>query len=293
MEKELIKKNGEDGIEREKELIKKVLLAKIHGDYSHDLYVEQLKQEVDKTNEYVRGYLDYIDLKPDEISTGFESVVSESVKYRDMIALKNKIDSGEGNISDDIIYRTNNVNFTFHYNQTKELLKMMQWYFDNNYDITSSKEKLVDAVLESEVRMLPLRNELTDRELNLNIPEEDLKFPNFHALLVSFMKMLLVHHFTKGTLAMAFDTFKNNKAEDSISGNMLYLLFDTAAVLKLAKEYGISKEELGLVDIIKDAKKPFVEMGDRGNFSDILDKLDYLVEDVDSFLDSYSKEREK
>ena len=290
-------------LNKEKSIIKDLLLSRINNDGYKEIYETYLRQTMDVTNALAKEYFDSEDAKEFDYMLTPESKapVKDAMNnsffgkcYDYMQLFELNKDLGENySVDKDIDYRRKKMTFVIDYNISKRLLEMIDWYFGVVGDTTHNKEQFVDMVVLDAERIFALRNELTGRSLDFNFDKEELNIRNFRAFLIAMLKIRLCGNYTIVNIEMGKQTDEAKGQKDTMSGALLFQLLNTATFISLAKEYGYTTEDLKLDSSIDAVRKAVMYFPDAQGFVESVSEVDNLVENADSLANRFLTQKLK
>ena len=290
-------------LNKEKSIIKDLLLSRINNDGYKGIYETYLRQTMDVTNALAKEYFDSEDAKEFDYMLTPESKapVKDAMNnsffekcYDYMQLFELNKDLGENySVDKDIDYRRKKMTFVIDYNISKRLLEMIDWYFGVVGDTTHNKEQFVDMVVLDTERVFALRNELTGRSLDFSFDKEELNIRNFRAFLIAMLKIRLCGNYTMVNIEMGKQTDEAKGQKDTMSGALLFQLLNTATFISLAKEYGYTTEDLKLDSLIDAVRKAVMYFPDAQGFVESVSEVDNLVENADSLANRFLTQKLK
>lgn len=290
-------------LNKEKSIIKDLLLSRINNDGYKEIYETYLRQTMDVTNALAKEYFDSEDAKEFDYMLTPESKapVKEAMNnsffekcYDYMQLFELNKDLGENySVDKDIDYRRKKMTFVVDYNISKRLLEMIDWYFGAVGDTTHNKEQFVDMVVLDTERVFVLRNELTGRSLDFSFDKEELNIRNFRAFLIAMLKIRLCGNYTMVNIEMGKQTDEAKGQKDTMSGALLFQLLNTATFISLAKEYGYTTEDLKLDSSIDAVRKAVMYFPDAQGFVESVSEVDNLVENANSLANRFLTQKLK
>ena len=308
------RKERKELVEKEKELIKKIIISRINNDGYEDLYVEGLKQIMEQNNEVIRDFFEsnegkeYIDsvLNEDKEFKGLEDITAEDFKdddkndpyYRllcDYISISKPTKSwneeyemGEQyTLKEELNQKFKSLTFINSYYLGKRLMEVTDWFFNVFGDVDHDKEGFATLVSQNTARAFSLRNELTGNGLELTLDREDLEFDITSYYLLSLLRMDLTHDFTMANNKLIKDIFESEEREEVTSGTLLFLLLNTTAYISLAKEYGFITDQLTIEPLKEQTKKLLSNFPRSIGYENAMGELDHLIDNADNLADSY------
>ncbi len=312
------KKERNELVEKEKELIKKIIVSRINNDGYDDLYVEGLRQIIEQNNEVITDFFtskegkEYIDsvLAEEKEHKGLEDItttidskeptndISSNSFYKlfcDYIAISDSTkswnedyDNGEHyNINEEFNTKFKSLTFINDYFLGKRLLEVTDWFFNTFGDVHHDKEGFAALVSNDSERAFALRNELTGNGLELTLDSEDLEVDITSYYLLSMLKMKLCHDFTMANNKLIKDLYESEEREEVTSGTTLFLLLNTTAYISLAKEYGFIPDQLSIEPLVKQTKNVLNYFPRSIGYEEAMGELDHLIDNADNLAESY------
>ena len=302
-------------VEKEKELIKKIIVSRINNDGYDDLYVEGLKQIIDQNNEAIADFFE-----SDEGKEYIDSVLREDKGLEDVDSLLNKkqptdnvqnssfyklfcdylsvadstrdwnkdYEMGEHYLVEEELDRKfKSLTFINNYYLGKRLMEVTDWFFNVFGDTDHDKEGFATLVSTDSERAFALRNELTGNGLELTLDRDDLEEDTTRFFLLSMLKMKLCHDYTSANNKIAMDIYECKEEKEVTSGSLLFLLLNTTAYISLAKEYGFTAEQLEIEPLKNETKKVLKLFPHAKGQENALGEVDHLLENAENLADSY------
>ena len=304
----MIRRERNELVEKEKDLIKKIIVSRINNDGNEDLYVEGLKQIIEQNNEAIEDFflsnegLEYIDSvlsKDDNIDDKQPTDnVTSNMFYKlfcDYLSVSNptKIwnddyEMGEHYaIKEELDRKFKSLTFINTYYLGKRLMEVTDWFFNVFGDTDHDKEGFATLVSVNSGRAFALRNELTGNGLELTLDQADLEEDVTSYFLLSLLKMDLCHDFTTANNKTVMDIYESEEKETDISGTTLFLLLNTIAYISLAKEYGFIADQLDINRHVEQTKRVLSNYPNTIGYESAMGELDHLIDNADNLADSY------
>ena len=290
-------------LDKEKEIIRDLLLSKINNDGHTEILQLYLRQTMNVNNELVREYFDSRKEKDSVQEQSAEKPVKGLMndsfyecfdKYIQLSKLKDQL-SCDYKLEDDIEYRQKEMVFVTNYNISKRISEITDWYFNNIGDIYHNKYKFADLVSNDSGRVFALRNHLTNKDLDLDFNKDNMDITDSRALLLSWIKMRLIHDYTLTNIEMIKDIDAAKGKKDAVSGILLFHLLNTAAYISVMKELGFNMEELDLAHLAKTTNKALISFSEEEvyNREEYVDEVNHLIENAERIADKYLAEKAK
>lgn len=295
-------------VEKEKDLIKKIVVSRINNDGNEDLYVEGLKQIIDQNNEAIEDFflsnegIEYIDavLAEDDSIDEKEPTndVTSNMFYKlfcDYLSVSNPIKSWNEDyemgehyaVKEELDRKFKSLTFINNYYLGKRLMEVTDWFFNVFGDTDHDKEGFATLVSTDSERAFALRNELTGNGLDLTLDKADLEEDVTSYFLLSMLKIKLCHDFTISNNKMILDIHESEEREEVTSGTTLFLLLNTVAYITLAKEYGFITDQLDINRHVEQTKRMLSNFPHSIGYENAMGELDHLIDNADNLADSY------
>ena len=297
------KSDRDEYLNRERVLIKDLILSRIDDDRYREIYEIYLRQTMDVTNELVKEYFDSEDGKefaasatPEEKRPVDKAMNSDFfIKCQNYMLLfdMQKELKRDYDLDIDIAYRRKKIKFVVDYNITKRLLEIIDWYFGTVGDTTHNKEQFAEMVALDSERTFALRNELSGRPLDFSFDKDELDIQDFRKFLITSMKSRLYTDYANVNIEMgvAMDEAKGEK--ESTSGALLFHLLNTAVFISVAKEYGYNAEDLDLNGLADSVRSGLMFYPNAKGFVEAMSEVDHLPENAESLANRFLAQKLK
>ena len=296
-------------LEKERNIIKDLLLSKINKDGYEEIYKRYLRQTTSISNKLIIDYFNSREPEEkEELSDLFttksypvnnstsEDIYEKYDEYIDIYNSKKKLDENYS-IEADLDYRHNLMRFTANYNISKRLLEITEWYFNTVSDDNHSKEQLVDIITMDGERMFALRDVLSDKEMGLNFDKEVVDITDNIPFLVTLLNMRLCHDCTMANIRLIKEISEENK--DALSGTLLFHVLNTASFLSFIKEHDCPIDQLDLNHTANSIRKLINDYKDDNeisvpiDFPETLNEIDNIIANADFLSTKFNNQKSK
>ena len=303
-------------LDKEKEIIKDLIISKIKNDGHQELLELYLRQTMKVNNELVREYFDSEEGKKynpnyllgsgtidelleqhNKLIKPVDGIMNDSFydcfyNYINLSNLKEKLKENYS-VDADLESREREILFVTNYNISKRLNEITDWYFNTIGDTTHNIDKFADLVTYDSRRVFALRNELTNRDLGLDFEKDNLYLTDNRAYLLAMVKMRLVHDYTLANIRMIKDLDDAAGKKDATSGTLLFHLLNTAAFISVMKELGYTMDELKTEDMVRATTEAIANYPEVYNKEESILEASKLIENAEKLADQYLSEKTK